>query len=233
MTTYRGTSQFKRKTLPENPRRSWAQKTCVICADIFYTIQSQADLQETCSPICSAQRRASSWDIICCEYCGEKKKTRKVEHAKYCSFECSRKSLSGENHPRWTGKEGSCINCGATFESLERKYCSKTCAAEYRRNNPFPTDAPIGGVSEYSDGYRFIKLADGSWVAEHRVIMEQVLGRPLTQAEIVHHRHGNTSDNNPDHLMVMSRSKHQEIHYQAERIGLREMWVHPIEGVEL
>lgn len=47
---------------------------------------------------------------------------------------------------------------------------------------------------------------------EHRVVMENILGRPLRRDEIVHHIDGNKANNNPSNLMIMSRSEHAKLH---------------------
>jgi predicted transcriptional regulator len=39
-------------------------------------------------------------------------------------------------------------------------------------------------------------------VAEHRLVMEQMLGRYLAQSEVVHHKDGNKENNHPDNLEV-------------------------------
>jgi hypothetical protein len=55
-------------------------------------------------------------------------------------------------------------------------------------------------------GYRVIKIG-GKSVMEHRYVMEQKLGRPLTPNETVHHKNGVRSDNRLANLELWA-SKH-------------------------
>ena len=51
-----------------------------------------------------------------------------------------------------------------------------------------------------AEGYRMISV-DGIWqVPEHRLVMEQMIGRSLAPEETVHHRNGVRTDNRPSNL---------------------------------
>lgn len=50
------------------------------------------------------------------------------------------------------------------------------------------------------------------YVLEHRVVMENKIGRLLRKNEEVHHKNGNTHDNNPENLEIMLHGEHQKFH---------------------
>lgn len=51
----------------------------------------------------------------------------------------------------------------------------------------------------------------------HRVLMENKLGRLLTSKEIVHHVDGDTSNDRPENLELMTRSTHAAHHAEVSR----------------
>ena len=60
-------------------------------------------------------------------------------------------------------------------------------------------------------GYRYVSV-NGRKIAEHRLVVERREGRKLSPDEVVHHVDHDRFNNDPDNLLVLSRSEHARLH---------------------
>lgn len=88
-----------------------------------------------------------------------------------------------------------------------------------------------GGRRTRPDGYVRVVAPEGyhrpseihrgtPYVLEHRLIMEQAIGRELAANEVVHHINGDPSDNRPENLALCeSQSQHVRRHHVTHARG--------------
>lgn len=110
-----------------------------------------------------------------------------------------------------------CRQCGNEFLTRHNSLtCSKKCSANYRWSRTTKNERNRTDVYVRPEGYVFIRDSDGKWIAEHRKIMADFIGRELNPSESVHHINGVRGDNNIDNLMLVSRSEHNILHKSEE-----------------
>lgn len=133
--------------------------------------------------------------------------------------------------------------CGKEFDAKPSriaagrdKYCYKACMYKYRHrpsglkytivqeNKGWFKEgqrSPRYGKSkpyfDSSKGYMFISIY-GRHLPYHRFVMEQYLGRELSEAEVVHHVDGNKLNNSIDNLELFpDKSSHIRHHQELRR----------------
>lgn len=155
----------------------------------------------------------SSWKVCAVDGCGRQAVSRGWCHGHY-----QRWVRLGDAMPdRPLGRQ---VNFACAVDGCDRDAVAKElCRTHYRRQlvtgdaQPDKPVREVSGVGFIHHGYRVVPvppelrhLTNGEPSAlQHRLVMAQLLGRPLYADESVHHRNGDRLDNSPDNLELWSR----------------------------
>lgn len=180
----------------------WKAKTCERCSN-EYTPSGPA--QRFCSAVCQAGAGV-------CDHCGDefpqrskRKQNGSVYKRRFCSEECYAAWRSENSSYRYVNADG------------------------YVRVVQFGREVkPTMHRAEHTPG-GYVRVNVGAKrVLEHRLVMEQHLGRPLEKSEVVHHINGDRGDNRLENLQLV-----QQHHGKGQRFRCRACGSHDVEAVDL
>lgn len=124
----------------------------------------------------------------------------------YCGNPVVARGLCRNHYNSWKRREDKasarCRLDGCDRPSYKRGWCDLHYSRIQRNGEPGPVGllrAASGEGHRTKHGYIAHRI-NGRSVPEHRLVMEQVLGRPLRDFENVHHINGVRDDNRPENL---------------------------------
>lgn len=162
-----------------------------------------------------------SYVVSKCKECESLFWTRKDYHAVYCSKDCQKIKLIKSNGLCKCCRKQVPRCCPNGIQFMKRKFCSRECA--WKVNRMSNHNSWKGGTIRNAEGYKLIKKEPRRYILEHRLVMENHIGRKLIKEEVVHHINKIRTDNRIENLILFkSSSDHIKHHRELERESKRK-----------
>lgn len=154
--------------------------------------------------------------------------SKRIKNRKYCGIDCQHNSLRGR---KLSKKHRSNISIGVKgslkyYDGLKkRKKINNSGTFKPGDERLLGSNHPMwkGGFWKKDSGYIYKYVPKhpnnvNGYVLEHRLIIEDEIGRFLKSGEVVHHKNGLTDDNRIENLVLFdSQSEHMKHHFEVRR----------------
>lgn len=189
------------------------KKNCFECGVIYFFYKSRTDTTFYCSSKCQMTGRLKrNWNSKTlskeCLNCKKEFKTYKSQDNIFCSNKCHYALTKKKS---WLKYKQTCLVCSKEFIPPRMAeggtYCSRKCRGKHVTKDRIERK-----------GYWYIRLPEHpdsskqGYIAEHRVIMEKIIGRRLQKHEDVHHIDHNKKNNTVRNLEVLDAADHRRYH---------------------
>lgn len=137
---------------------------------------------------------------------------RKAANRGLCQGHARRLRLKGSVDPDVpladrTPNEGPCAADDCDRDAEKRGYCGTHYARIFRNGTLDVQPKKVGSYRDGKSGYMRVYYENGARDLEHRVVMSEMIGRPLRSSESVHHKNGIRDDNRPENLELWTSLK--------------------------
>lgn len=194
----------------------YIQRVCCSCGKEYFAHANKLN-SKYCSRRCSgkANNRKPQIQARICPICSTEFQPKQSKII-YCSIQCKNESQRIE-------KEFTCAYCGKVFyrkPSDARKnktgnfFCDNDCRIKWwrgERHNWWKSGF------HFRLGYKVVLQKHHKYKFEHRLIMEEHIGRKLSRDEVIHHINGNRLDNRIENLVIMTNEEHGRLHNPPKR----------------